>query len=274
MQYRIGNRNRASLGNSQQRKPFQVQRVDNRFQIGHECAKGNVLHLPVGQAIPPLVKSNQSAGFGEFAKKMPPDRALPFIFQMAHPVRRLEQRRAGSHDGIGDLGAVRCNAGSYLLLLIAGLWQFTAGVSLQPLIRRKIFRGQRRNIFGSETEYTDRSGNILECLLATIGKRKRELIPDLIEAGYDIINPVQTNCRNMEPERLKREFGRDITFWGGGCDTRNILNHATPDEVKDHVKKRIEIFSQGGGFIFNTVHNILPDVPPENIVAMFEAISE
>ena len=101
-----------------------------------------------------------------------------------------------------------------------------------------------------------------------------KLLPDLIEAGYDVINPVQTNSRDMDPERLKREFGKDITFWGGGADTRDVLPNATPAEVKDHVKRRLEIFAPGGGFVFNTVHNILPDVPPENIVAMYEATAE
>lgn len=101
-----------------------------------------------------------------------------------------------------------------------------------------------------------------------------KLLPDLIEAGFEIINPVQTNTRDMQPERLKREFGQDITFWGGGCDTRSVLNRATPAQVKAHVQRNLEILSPGGGFVFAAVHNILPDVPPENIVAMFEAIEE
>ena len=101
-----------------------------------------------------------------------------------------------------------------------------------------------------------------------------DLLPDLIEAGFEIINPVQTTCRNMEPEKLKIEFGKDITFWGGGADTRTILNLAKPEEVKRHVSERCEILAPGGGFVFNTVHNILPEVPPENIVAMFEAVNE
>jgi len=101
-----------------------------------------------------------------------------------------------------------------------------------------------------------------------------ELIPELIDAGFEIINPVQINAINMEPERLKKEFGRDLTFWGGGCDTKSILNRGTPQEVKDHVKRNLEIFNKDGGFVFNTVHNIMPDVPPENVVAMFEAIKE
>lgn len=101
-----------------------------------------------------------------------------------------------------------------------------------------------------------------------------ELIPELIEAGFEILNPVQINALNMEPERLKNEFGREITFWGGGCDTKSILNRATPQQVKYHVKHNLEVFSVGGGYVFNTVHNIMPDVPPENIVAMFEAVKE
>ena len=100
------------------------------------------------------------------------------------------------------------------------------------------------------------------------------LLPDLIEAGYDVINPVQTNSAEMDPETLKREFGKDITFWGGGADTRSVINNMTAGEVKEHVKKRLEIFAPGGGFVFNTVHNIMPDVPAENIIAMFEAVNE
>jgi uroporphyrinogen decarboxylase len=100
-----------------------------------------------------------------------------------------------------------------------------------------------------------------------------EYLPDLIESGLEIINPVQTTCFRMEPAALKKEFGRDITFWGGGCDTRTVLNRGTPQEVKDHVKRRLEVFAPGGGFVFNTVHNILPDAPPENIVATYEAVN-
>ena len=78
----------------------------------------------------------------------------------------------------------------------------------------------------------------------------------------------------MEPERLKREYGKDITFWGAGVDTSSVLNRATPQKVKEHVKHRLDVLSPGGGFVFNTVHNILPEVPPENVVAMFEALEE
>ncbi len=101
-----------------------------------------------------------------------------------------------------------------------------------------------------------------------------ELIPSLIEAGFEILNPLQTNCVNMEPERLKHEFGSEMTFWGGGIDTRSTLNTGSVTEVRDEVKQRLDILLPGGGYVFNTVHNILADVPPQNIIAMFEAVHE
>lgn len=97
---------------------------------------------------------------------------------------------------------------------------------------------------------------------------------DLIDAGFDIINPVQTTARDMDPARLKKEFGKDITFWGGGCNTRTVLNHGKPQEVYDYCMRMIDIFYKDGGFIFNTEHNILPDVPPENIMAMYKAVED
>lgn len=100
------------------------------------------------------------------------------------------------------------------------------------------------------------------------------IIPDLIDAGYDILNPVQTSARSMEPEILKREFGKDITFWGGGCNTKSILNRATPDEVYNYCRRMIDIFNKDGGFVFNQEHNIMPDVPPENILAMYRAVKD
>lgn len=100
------------------------------------------------------------------------------------------------------------------------------------------------------------------------------LMPDMIEAGIEIFNPVQTNAFNMEPEFLKKEFGKDCTFWGGGVETVGTLNNGSPEEVRRQVLERLEIMSAGGGFVFNTVHNILPDVPPQNIIAMFDAVKE
>jgi uroporphyrinogen decarboxylase len=101
-----------------------------------------------------------------------------------------------------------------------------------------------------------------------------EMIPHLIDAGLDILNPVQTNAKGMDPHKLKREFGKDIVFWGGGVDTRNVLPSKNPKEVKEDVKRRIDIFAKDGGFVFAPIHNVQADAPPENIVAMLEAAYE
>ena len=97
------------------------------------------------------------------------------------------------------------------------------------------------------------------------------LLPGLIEAGLDIIQPVQTNARDMEPERLKQEFGRDICLWGGGCDTQHVLPRGTPEEVAENVRRNVSVLAPEGGFVFQQIHNVMADVPPENIVAMLDA---
>ena len=101
----------------------------------------------------------------------------------------------------------------------------------------------------------------------------RPLMPDLIDAGLDAINPVQISCRGMDAAGLKHDFGKDITLWGGGCDTQRILPNATPDEIREHVKRQVATLRPGGGFVFQQVHNILADVPPQNIVAMLDAVN-
>jgi uroporphyrinogen decarboxylase len=101
------------------------------------------------------------------------------------------------------------------------------------------------------------------------------IIPDFIEEGVDILNPVQVSATNMrDGKKLKQEFGKDITFWGGGVDTQSILPRGSTQEIKEEVRRRIEEFSPGGGYVFAAVHNIQPDVPTESIVAMLEAWKE
>ncbi|MFH0990165.1 MAG: uroporphyrinogen decarboxylase family protein [bacterium] len=100
------------------------------------------------------------------------------------------------------------------------------------------------------------------------------LIPSFIDSGFDILNPVQCSADGMDPHHLKNTFGRDIVFWGGGIDTQKTLMFSTAESVREEVLARCEIFGKGGGFIFNSVHNIQANVPLKNIVAMFDAVKE
>lgn len=101
-----------------------------------------------------------------------------------------------------------------------------------------------------------------------------DILDDFIDAGVDIINPVQTSASGMDPVPLKEKYGRDLVFWGGGIDTQKTLPFASPEEIMEQVKERIEVFGKDGGFIFNTIHNIQPMIPVENIVALFEAVND
>ena len=102
----------------------------------------------------------------------------------------------------------------------------------------------------------------------------RELLPDLIDAGMDILNPVQFSAAGMELRGLKKDFGDVLTFWGGGVDTQQTLNKGTPDQVRDEVKRILDIMAPGGGFVFTPVHNIQHDVSPENFWAMWDTLQE
>lgn len=142
------------------------------------------------------------------------------------------------------------------------------GPFMSPATYRRLFKKHHTRL----CDYVHRHSS-MHTFLHSCGSI-HALLPDLIEAGFDVVNPVQTACRDMEPARLKREFGTHITFWGGGADTRATLNRGTPAAVREDVLGRLKTFAPGGGFVFNTIHNILSDVPPENIVAMFDAVEE
>jgi uroporphyrinogen decarboxylase len=138
------------------------------------------------------------------------------------------------------------------------------GPQISPRMYREFFKLRHGRLWQRAKELAD-----VRVMLHSCGDI-RLLLPDLIEAGLDAVNPVQISCKGMEAEGLKRDFGKDITFWGGGCDTQWLLSHGTPEAIREHVKLQVEIMRQGGGFVFQQVHNILADVPPQNIVAMFD----
>ena len=100
------------------------------------------------------------------------------------------------------------------------------------------------------------------------------MIPDFIEMGVDVLNPIQVSATGMDPKELKREFGDDIAFWGAGCDSQSVLSFGTVQEVEDEVKRRIDELAPGGGYVFSSIHNVQAEVPPENTVAMFRTALE
>ena len=101
-----------------------------------------------------------------------------------------------------------------------------------------------------------------------------EYIPDLLDNGIDILNPVQISARGMDPAKLKAQYGDRLVFWGGGVDTQHILPRGTPAEVRENVRHNLEAFKPGGGYVFNGVHNVQADVSPENLVTMYRHAHE
>lgn len=142
------------------------------------------------------------------------------------------------------------------------------GPLISPQMYRRLIKPYHQRIWQRARELTD-----VKVMLHCCGG-VRELLDDMIEAGLDAINPVQINAAGMEPAELKAEYGERITLWGGGCDTRDILPHASPEQVAAHVREQVRLLKPGGGFVFQQVHNILADVSAENVVAMFDAINK
>ena len=142
------------------------------------------------------------------------------------------------------------------------------GPQISPAMYRKFFKPRHARLWQRAKELS-RAKVKLHCCGGV-----RPLLDDLIEAGLDAINPVQISCAGMDAAELKREFGGRLCLWGGGCDTQRVLAEGTPEDVRQHVAAQCRILSPGGGFVFQQVHNIMANVPPENIVAMFDAVRQ
>jgi len=150
-------------------------------------------------------------------------------------------------------------------------WDDVAGQNgwlIKPELYRKLIKPKQKRLVEAIKKKTNAKLFYHSC------GATRGLIPDLIEIGFDILNPVQVSARGMDTKELKAEFGNDITFWGGGVDTQRVLPFGKPQEVVDEVKRRIDDLAPGGGFVFAAVHNIQAFVPPENIVAAFDTALE
>ncbi len=137
-----------------------------------------------------------------------------------------------------------------------------------PTTFRRLMTPRQKYLFGRIHELTNAKLFFHSCGAV------RKVIPDLIENGVDILNPVQLSATGMDPYELKREYGKDLTFWGGGVDTQRVLGVGTPQQVRDDVRRNIDALAKDGGFVFAAVHNIQANVPPENVIAMVEALRE
>jgi len=140
------------------------------------------------------------------------------------------------------------------------------GPFMGPAAYRKLFQPFHRRVNDWIHEHTPWKTFIHSCgsIMA--------LMPDLVDAGFDVFNPVQCSAAHMAPRTLKEKFGGKVTFWGGGVDTQKTLPFGTPDDIRRQVRERIGIFNPGGGFVFNTIHNVQAGVPVENLLAMYTAV--
>jgi uroporphyrinogen decarboxylase len=172
-------------------------------------------------------------------------------------------------DQITDIYIESCN--NYLDVVGRYIQVFTywddvstqSGWMINPETYRKMIKPKQRRLVDAIKKKTDAKLFFHGCGAVF------DLIPDLIDLGFDILNPVQVSARGMDSKRLKQAYGRDITFWGG-VDTQHVLPFGNPEEVVDEVKRRIDDLAPGGGYVLAAVHNIQAQVPPENIVALFD----
>lgn len=140
------------------------------------------------------------------------------------------------------------------------------GPQLSPAMYREFFKERHTALWGRAQQYGD-----LKVMLHSCGGI-RELLHDIIETGVDAVNPVQTTCRGMDLVALKQEYGREIVFWGGGCNTETLTGDTSTDDVYDHVRAQIEIGMEDGGYVFQPIHALLRETPPSHITAMFDTV--
>lgn len=195
-----------------------------------------------------------------------------------HRAERFLDRLVELHLGILEryLAAV----GEYIdVILFGDDLGMQTGPQISPAMYRRFFKPRHRLLWETAKRLAPagRGSGAARCtaplrvMLHSCGGI-RELLPDLVDAGLEAVNPVQISCAGMETAALKRDFGRDIVLWGGGCDTRSVLGTATPAGVREHVRRQVDILAPGGGFVFQQVHNVQAGVPAENVAAMFDAV--
>jgi len=185
-----------------------------------------------------------------------PDFAEAFLERLTRTICKAQELFLGE---VGDLIDVHFTADD-----LAG----QNGPLISPAVYRRLIKPRWARII--QTIKARTKAKVLYHSCGAIGA----FLPDLIEIGVDIINPVQVSAAGMDTAELKKKYGKHLAFWGGGCDTQRVLNMAGPDQVRAEVRRRIRDLAPGGGFVFNPVHNIQPLIEPANIVAMFRAAQE
>lgn len=242
-------------------------------------------------AWPDAADPARTAGMGEEARRHAADGHAVAVGSicggLTEGLFKLRGFEEGYMDLAGDPGLARRVMERILEVKLA-YWERAlpqVGDAADVLVEADDLGGQDRTLFSPRT-YRELvkplHRKLFDYLHARSGARVffhtcgavRDLIPDLVEIGVDILNPVQVSAANMDTAELKREFGRELVFWGGGVDTQRVLGAGTPGEVRAEVLRRVGDLREGGGFVFAAVHNIQPNVPPENILAMRAALRE
>jgi uroporphyrinogen decarboxylase len=200
-----------------------------------------------------------------------------FLYRIDNFLMLLAGNPRRAHDFLDRLVAIHMAnlerflraAGPYVdIILFGDDLGSQRGPQMSPAMYREFFKPRHARMWRRAKELAD-----VKVMLHCCGG-VRPLLNDLIDAGLDAINPVQISCAGMDPAGLKADFGSRLTFWGGGCDTHQVLSRSTPAEIRAHVARQIELFRPHGGFVFQQVHNVLADVPPENVIAMLDAAHE
>jgi len=199
-----------------------------------------------------------------------------FLFRMDSFLMRLAMEPARMHRFLDKLTEMHLAnlekflsaVGPYIDIVMFGDdLGMQRGPQISPKMYHEMFFPRHRAMWMRARELAD-----VKVMLHSCGSIA-PFIPDFIEAGLDILQPIQTSARSMEAAALKQEYGRDLCLWGGGCDTQHVLPRGTPDDVVAEVSRQVATLAPGGGFVFQQVHNIMADVPPQNIVAMLDAVN-
>jgi uroporphyrinogen decarboxylase len=204
-------------------------------------------------------------GFGAYFSDNP-DWLVNFMLE---PEEADEQNRRLLEADLKEAGRVIDKMGRYVQGICINS---DLGTQTAPFIRPSVHAERIAPLIKKFCDFVHRNSDC-KIFMHSCGAME-PFIPALIQSGVDVLNPVQVSCGNMNPAGLKAKYGKDICFWGGGCDTQNVLGRGTPEEVGRNVKELMAAFAPGSGFVFNQVHNIMGNVPPENIVAMFDTAYE